>query len=125
MRITEIVVETGFIDQFKSAVATNKQRGFDAVDRIVNPAKWGSNTKPATINSNVSIKDAVTRAANKQRIYNDDETALMAASKSVESGDIETKQDVRQLSQILKIAATGRGLSDPQRQVLSNFLKEI
>lgn len=124
MRITDIIVEQDIISQIKK----DYQRGYDAVDNIVNPAKWGSSDKkqPAQAKEldSLTVKQTLKIVVDGRRVYDQERQTLTQLANQVRSGAIETKQNAEQVSAILKLAAAGKPLNDQQRAVISAFAQE-
>lgn len=124
MRISDIVVEQGIISQIKK----DYDRGYDAVDKIVNPKRWGE--QPAATDKTTAaidpldVKDAVQTLIQGKPVYEDQRLMLLKLAKQLQAGAVETKQDPEQLAAILKFAAAGKPINDQQRAILSQFLKE-
>lgn len=126
MRITEVITEAGIIDAVKAAqksYATGYQKGFDKVDRVLNPKRWGSGADSEQDNS--AIKDALEKVIAGRRIYDADQQALISAAKSVQAGKIETKLNPQQLAAILKSVAQQKPADQQQLAQLKQFSQEI
>lgn len=125
MRITDIIVEAGIIDAVKAAQKNYSQsykKGFDSVDRVLNPKRWGDSDKNS--DDNLDVTDAINRVINGQRIYDQDQQALSTAAGQIKSGKSQTKLDSDQLTAALTAAANGKPLNDQQKALLSSYLKE-
>lgn len=121
MRINDIIVEQGLISQIKK----DYQRGYDAVDRVMNPAKWGTGSGKDSTVKDLDVRDSLKTAVNGGRIYEQDRKILLSLAQQVQSGKVQTKQDPQQVQAVLKMAANNRPLNDQQRSVLAVFSKEV
>jgi hypothetical protein len=125
MRASEFVIEAGVIAGMKQ----DYQQGYDAVDRILNPKRWGeegqsTDTADKPINK-LNLKDAVNLAASGKTLYLKDQQALKQAYAQIKSGEFEVRQDAAVLLPALKAAANLQTVSPQQQQLLSAFAKDL
>ena len=123
MRITEIVIEQGLLSQIKK----DYQKGYDAVDKIVNPSKWGSQDQKNVAGKeldDLTVKQTLKMVVDGRRVYDQERQTLTQLADQVRSGSIETKQNAEQLAAVLKSAAASKPLNDQQRAVVSAFAQE-
>lgn len=125
MRIKDLISENDVLGQIKK----DYQRGYDAVDKILNPRRWGegpssSNRDTANLDQ-LDIKDTVSRVINGARLYDQDQQLLKTLSVQIKTGEMPTKQNAQSLAIALKTAAQSQTVSDSQRALLSQFLKEL
>jgi hypothetical protein len=124
MRASEFVIEAGVIAGMKQ----DYQQGYDAVDKILNPKRWGEEDTPVNDSkpiNKLNLKDAVNLAASGKTLYLNDQQALKQAYAQIKSGKFEVRQDAAVLLPALKAAADLQTLSPQQQQLLSAFAKDL
>jgi flagellar biosynthesis component FlhA len=125
MRAREFVIEAGVIAGMKQ----DYQQGYDAVDRILNPKRWGeeerSDVSASEPINKLNLKDAVNLAASSKTLYLKDQQALKQAYAQIKSGEFKVKQDAAVLLPVLKAAADLQTLSPQQQQILTAFARNL
>jgi len=125
MKIRDIVTEApGVFTDIKK----DYQAGYDAVDRVLNPKRWGEEDRPSGTGQSVNklnLRDAVNLAVAGKTIYLKDQQALQQAYAQIKAGKFKTTQDSAALLPALKAAGDLQKLSPQQQQILSAFAKEL
>jgi hypothetical protein len=126
MRAREFVIEAGVLAGMKQ----DYQQGYDAVDKILNPKRWGEEDKPVDANTGkpinkLNLRDAVNLAAAGKTIYLKDQQVLKQAYVQIKSGEFEVRQDSAALLTALKSAANQQKLSPEQQQILTAFAQDL
>ena len=125
MKIRDIVTEApGVFTDIKK----DYQAGYDAVDRVLNPKRWGEEDRPSGTGQSVNklnLRDAVNLAAAGNTMYLKDQQALQQAYAQIKAGKFKTRQDSAALLPALKAAGDLQKLSPQQQQILSAFAKEL
>ena len=128
MKIRDIVVEApGVIAGMKQ----DYQRGFDAVDKVLNPKRWGEEDRiknPATASKPVNkldLRDALNTAATGRSLHLKDQQAINQAYAQIKSGKLQTDQDTDLLLPALKAAGALQQLTPQQQQMLKAFAQEF
>lgn len=129
MRLKELFEFNDAASDIISQVKQDYQRGYDAVDKFVNPAKWGSSDQKQPTKSKeldlLTVKQTLKTVIDGRRIYDQERQTLIQLANQVRSGSVETKQNAEQVSAILKMAAAGKPINDQQRAVITAFSKEL
>jgi hypothetical protein len=128
MKIRDIVVEAPGV---LSTMKKDYQRGFDAVDKVLNPKRWGeedreldSTTDHKPINK-LDLRDAVKLSVSGGKLYLKDQQVLKQAYAQIKSGELETNQNTDLLLPALKAAGNLQKLSPQQAQALTAFSQEL
>jgi hypothetical protein len=126
MRISELVAETGVL----AGIKQDYQKGFDAVDKVLNPKRWGEEDRPSDTAASKSInkldlRDAVNSAATGKSLYEKDQQVLKQAYAQIKAGKLEVNQDSEQLLSALSAAKNLQKLSPQQQQILSAFAQDL
>jgi hypothetical protein len=126
MRISELVAEAGVL----AGIKQDYQKGFDAVDKVLNPKRWGEEDRPSDTAASKSInkldlRDAVNSAATGKSLYEKDQQVLKQAYAQIKAGKFEVNQDSEQLLSALSSAKNLQKLSPQQQQILSAFAQDL
>lgn len=127
MRASEFIVEAGILAGMKQ----DYQKGYNAVDKILNPKRWGEEDKPSDATAasqpinTLDLKDALKLAANGATLYLKDQQVIKQAYARVKSGKLVTRQDTDVLLPALKTASDLQKLSPQQQQILSAFAQDL
>jgi hypothetical protein len=128
MKIRDIVTEApGVI----AGVKQDYKKGFDAVDKVLNPKRWGEEDRvadPAAASKSINkldLKDALKLAASGGSLYLKDQQAIKQAYAQIKSGQLATNQDTGVLLPALKTAGDLQKLSPQQQQTLTAFSQEV
>jgi hypothetical protein len=126
MRISELVAEAGVL----AGIKQDYQKGFDAVDKVLNPKRWGEEDRPSDVAASKSInkldlRDAVNSAATGKSLYEKDQQVLKQAYTQIKAGKFEVNQDSEQLLSALSAAKNLQKLSPQQQQILSAFAQDL
>ena len=128
MKIRDIITEApGLLAKLKQG--PGYQQGYDRVDKILNPKRWGeeepsTGTASKPVNK-LDLRDAVNLSAAGKTIYLKDQQALKQAYAQIKSGEFEVRQDTAALLPALKAASDLQKLSPQQSQILSAFAKDL
>jgi hypothetical protein len=130
MKIRDIVTEApGVFAKLKQG--PGYQQGYDRVDKILNPKRWGeedgaqdSAAAGKPINK-LNLRDALKLAAGGSKLYLNDQQAIKQAYAQVKSGSLATKQNTDILLPALKTAGDLQKLSPQQAQTLTAFSQEL
>jgi hypothetical protein len=128
MKIRDIVVETpGVI----AGIKQDYNKGFDAVDKVLNPKRWGEEDRAADsaavskpVNK-LDLQDALKLAAGGGNLYLKDQQAIKQAYAQIKSGKLTSGQDTDVLLSALKTAGDLQKLSPQQAQSLTAFSQEL
>jgi hypothetical protein len=126
MRASEFIIEAGVLAGMKQ----DYQKGFNAVDKVLNPKRWGDSDKSddtvtaAPVNK-LDLKDALNLAAAGKTIMLKDQQALKQAYAQIKSGEFKVRQDSEQLLLALDSAKNLKQLSPQQQQILSAFAQDL
>lgn len=142
MRISDIVVESPW-DTVKAAAAkaadtaqqmkTGFDSGYNKMDIILSPRKWGkalSGKEKSSKGSDKSslpdyvIRDTLSKAGSGSNLYRDDIQNLKKIYADIESGNIKTN-DSADIMQIVKSAYNGKTLSKEQSQILIDLSRQF
>ena len=130
MKIRDIIVEApGLISKLKQG--PGYQQGYDRVDKILNPKRWGEEDKVQDspnagkpINK-LDLRDALKLAASGGSLYLKDQQVIKQAHAQIKSGGLKTNQDTSVLLPALKTAGDLQKLSPQQAQILTAFSQEF
>jgi hypothetical protein len=128
MKIRELVSEEPGV---LAGMKQDYQRGFDAVDKVLNPKRWGEEDRPqdsATASKPVNkldLRDALNSAAAGNSLYLKDQQAIKQAYTQAKSGKLQTNQDTALLLPALKAAGALQKLTPQQQQTLKAFAQEF
>jgi hypothetical protein len=128
MKIRDIVLEAPGV---LAGVKQDYKKGFDAVDKVLNPKRWGEEDRvadPAVANKSINkldLKDALKLAASGGSLYLKDQQAIKQAYAQIKSGQLATNQDTGVLLPALKTAGDLQKLSPQQQQILTAFSQEL
>lgn len=126
MRAKEFIVETGVL----AGIKQDYQKGYDAVDKVLNPKRWGDSDKSddavttAPVDK-LDLSDALNLAAAGKTIMLKDQQALKQAYAQIKSGKLKVYQDSEQLLLALDSAKNLKQLSPQQQQILSAFAQDL
>lgn len=127
MRISDIILEEPGV---LSTMRKDYQRGFDAVDRVLNPKRWGqddavdSKASSGAVNK-LDLRDAVNSVIAGSTIYERDQQVLKQAHAQIKAGKFSVNQDAEELLAALQAAIKLQKLAPQQQQVLSAFAKDL
>jgi hypothetical protein len=126
MRASEFIIEAGVLAGMKQ----DYQKGFNAVDKVLNPKRWGDSDKSddtvtAAPMNKLDLKDALNLAAAGKTIMLKDQQALKQAYAQIKSGEFKVRQDSEQLLPALDSAKNLKQLSPQQQQILSAFAQDL
>lgn len=127
MRISDIILEEPGV---LSTMRKDYQRGFDAVDRVLNPKRWGqddavdSKASSGAVNK-LDLRDAVNSVLTGNTIYERDQQVLKQAHAQIKAGKFSVNQDSEELLAALQAAIKLQKLAPQQQQVLSAFAKDL
>lgn len=127
MRISDIILEEPGV---LSTMRKDYQRGFDAVDRVLNPKRWGqddavdSKASSGAVNK-LDLRDAVNSVLTGNTIYERDQQVLKQAHAQIKAGKFSVNQDAEELLAALQAAIKLQKLAPQQQQVLSAFAKDL
>ena len=126
MRASEFIIEAGVLAGMKQ----DYQKGFNAVDKVLNPKRWGDSDKSddtvtAAPMNKLDLKDALNLAAAGKTIMLKDQQALKQAYAQIKSGEFKVRQDSEQLLLALESAKNLKQLSPQQQQILSAFAQDL
>lgn len=127
MRISDIILEEPGV---LSTMRKDYQRGFDAVDRVLNPKRWGqddavdSKASSGAVNK-LDLRDAVNSVIAGSTIYERDQQVLKQAHAQIKAGKFSVNQDSEELLAALQAAIKLQKLAPQQQQVLSAFAKDL
>lgn len=127
MKIRDIVTEAPGV---LASIKQDYQKGYDAVDKVLNPKRWGEEDRPTGTAASKSInkldlRDALNSSASGATLYLKDQEAIKQAYAQVKSGKLATGQDSAVLLPALKAAGDLQKLSPQQQQILSAFAQEL
>ena len=127
MRINELIKEAGVL----AGIKQDYNKGFNAVDKVLNPKRWGEEDRaadPAAASKPVNtldLRDALKLAASGGSLYLKDQQAIKQAYAQIKSGKLKTGQDTDLLLPALKTAGDLQKLSPQQQQILSAFAQDL
>jgi len=129
MKIRDVVTEAPGV---LASIKQDYNKGYDAVDKILNPKRWGETDKPssdATGNAAsvdaLDFRDALNAAALGKQLYNRDVDTLKQAYSQIKAGTLEIKQDSAQVLVALKTAISLQKLNPQQQQLLISVAKDL
>jgi hypothetical protein len=128
MKIKDIVTEAPGV---LAGIKQDYNKGFNAVDKILNPKRWGEEDRvadPAAASKPVNkldLQDALKLAASGATLYLKDQQAIKQAYAQIKSGKLTTSQDTDVLLSALKTAGDLQKLSPQQAQSLTAFGQEL
>jgi hypothetical protein len=128
MKIRDIVTEAPGV---LAGIKQDYNKGFNAVDKILNPKRWGEEDRaaePAAASKPVNkldLQDALKLAASGATLYLKDQQAIKQAYAQIKSGKLTTSQDTDVLLSALKTAGDLQKLSPQQAQSLTAFGQEL
>jgi hypothetical protein len=131
MRINEILVEGPFSAISKAAgnIKQGYRAGYDAMDRVLSPSKWGS--KGTTTNGTSTdikphiIKDVLNKAVDGKKLYIDDIAALKAAKVKIENDELQFKGNKSNLINAIRAVYNSKPINDNQKQLLSQLASSL
>ena len=128
MKIRDIVSEAPGV---LAGIKQDYNKGFDAVDKVLNPKRWGEEDRvanPAAASKPINkldLQDALKLAASGSSLYLKDQQAIKQAYAQIKSGKLTTNQDPDMLLSALKSAGDLQKLSPQQAQTLTAFSQEV
>jgi hypothetical protein len=128
MKIRDIVLEASGV---LAGIKQDYNKGFDAVDKVLNPKRWGEEDRvanPAAASKPINkldLQDALKLAASGSSLYLKDQQAIKQAYAQIKSGKLTTNQDPDVLLPALKSAGDLQKLSPQQAQTLTAFSQEV
>jgi hypothetical protein len=128
MKIRDIVIEAPGV---LAGIKQDYQRGFDAVDKVLDPKRWGEEDRDAKSVADVKsinkldLRDALKLAASGSQLYLKDQQVIKQAYAQIRSGKLTTGQDIDVLLPALKTAGDLQKLSPQQAQALTAFSQEL
>ena len=128
MKIRDIVLEAPGV---LAGIKQDYNKGFDAVDKVLNPKRWGEEDRvadPAVASKPINkldLQDALKLAASGSSLYLKDQQAIKQAYAQIKSGKLTTNQDPDVLLPALKSAGNLQKLSPQQAQTLTAFSQEV
>jgi hypothetical protein len=128
MKIRDIVIEAPGV---LAGIKQDYQRGFDAVDKVLDPKRWGEEDRDAKSVADVKsinkldLRDALKLAASGSQLYLKDQQVIKQAYAQIRSGKLTTGQDIDVLLPALKTAGDLQKLSPQQAQMLTAFSQEL
>jgi hypothetical protein len=128
MKIRDIVSEAPGV---LAGIKQDYNKGFNAVDKVLNPKRWGEEDKDTDSAAaskpvdKLDLRDALKLAASGGSLYLKDQQAIKQAYAQIKSGQLETNQDTDVLLPALKSAGDLQKLSPQQQQTLTAFSQEV
>jgi DNA-binding NarL/FixJ family response regulator len=128
MKIRDIVTEAPGV---LASIKQDYNKGYDAVDKVLNPKRWGETDKPSAATASTAsvdtldFRDALNAAASGKQLYNRDVDTLKQAYSQIKAGTLEIKQDSAQVLVALKTAIGLQKLNPQQRQLLIAVAKDL
>jgi DNA-binding NarL/FixJ family response regulator len=128
MKIRDVVTEAPGV---LASIKQDYNKGYDAVDKVLNPQRWGETDKPSAATAStapvdtLNFRDALNAAAAGKQLYNQDVDTLKQAHSQIKAGTLEIRQDSAQVLAALKTAINLQKLSPQQQQLLIAVAKDL
>jgi DNA-binding NarL/FixJ family response regulator len=128
MKIRDVVTEAPGV---LASIKQDYNKGYDAVDKVLNPKRWGETDKPSAATASTAsvdtldFRDALNAAASDKQLYNRDVDILKQAYSQIKAGTLEIKQDSAQVLVALKTAIGLQKLNPQQQQLLIAVAKDL
>lgn len=129
MKIRDIITEAPGI---LAGVKQDYNKGYDAVDKILNPKRWGevdkgsSKTSAATpLVDKLDLRDSLNLVVAGKPLSNQNVATLKQAHPQIKSGKLEIRQDVVQTLIAIKTAIAMQKLTPQQQQLLTAVVKDL
>lgn len=129
MKIRDIVTEAPGV---LAGIKQDYNKGYDAVDKILNPKRWGEVDKddsktsaPSPMVDKLDLRDAINLVVTGKPLRNQHVATLKQAYAQIKSGSLEIRQDVAQALTAIKAAIAMQKLTPQQQQLLTAVVKDL